>query len=110
MRQTVVRSALRAQGYRPSFRAGVANRWEKRSAGNTNLLGIPGPEPSASGPGWLQQPREHRLAWYGYCRPPQIPAPEALAATWAEAPMACLQFRREKECRDPLAQIGRREN
>src|SRR5215469_10200940 len=110
MWRTVERNIPPAPEYRLSFRAAVADKSEKRSVGNTNLLGIPGPEPIASTHGWSRQPREHRLAWFGYCRPPQTPAPEARAAAWVEALMACLQSRREKECRDLPAQIVRHEN
>src|SRR5262249_24162883 len=99
--QTVERSIPPARGYRLSFRGAVASKSEKHSAGNTNLRGIPGREPFASGLGWSPQRREHRLASYGYCRRPQTHAPEARGAAWAEAPTAYLLFHRERECRDP---------
>src|SRR6266852_9673686 len=90
-RQTVERSIPRARGYLLSFRVAVAGKSEKHSAGNIDLRGIHGPEPFASGPGWSQQRREHRLASYVYCRLPQTHVPEAHVGAWAEAPTAGLQ-------------------
>src|SRR5258708_10035396 len=102
--------ARSTRGYRLSFRVGVEDKSEKHSGGSTNLRGIHGREPFASGPCWLQQRREHRLASYACCRLPQTHGPEARAAALAAALMACLQFRRGTECHDPPAQSGQHEN
>src|SRR6266702_1499245 len=110
MRQTAERNTPRAREYRLSFREGVADKLEKHSAGNTNLREIHGPEPFASGPGWSQQRREHRLALCVYFRLPRTHAPGARGAAWVEAPMACLQFHRGTACRDPQRRTGRHEN
>src|SRR6266581_4793523 len=109
-RQTLERNIPRVREYRLSFRAGAADKSGKHSTGSTSLRGIHDPEPFASSLGWSQRRREHRLALCAYCRPPQTHAPARRGAVWAESPMACLQFHRGTECRDPPTRNGRHES
>src|SRR5216684_3980223 len=106
-RQTAERNIPRAREYRLSFRAAAADKSGKHSVGSTSLRGIRDPEPSASSLGWSQRRREHRLALCACCRLPQTHAPARRGAAWVEALMACLQFHRGTECRDPPTRTGR---